>query len=62
MRQASWIAFLLLTVGLLTYEASLNDQQVTAAGSTPLSGAPDEGSWPSPWPTTDEGAWPEPRK
>lgn len=29
MRQASWIAFLLLTLGLVTYEASL-DQDATS--------------------------------
>lgn len=64
MRQASWIAFLLLTVGLLTYEASLDQQELNAASSPSVNQAPlgDEGSWPSPPPTTDEGSWPEPRQ
>ena len=63
MRQASWIAFLLLTVGLLGYEASVSQQEVAASGSSQM--APpvsDEGSWPSPPPSApDEGSWPEPR-
>jgi hypothetical protein len=37
MRQASWIAFLLMTLGLLSYSAAV-DQQETAAPSTEVAG------------------------
>jgi hypothetical protein len=37
MRQASWIAFLLFTVGLVTYEASI-DQSTVAATSDSTGG------------------------
>jgi hypothetical protein len=32
MRQASWIAFLLLAVGLLTYDATMDRQEANPAG------------------------------
>jgi hypothetical protein len=42
MRQASWIAFLLFTVGLVTYEAAID--QPDASDSTSISSdAPAEG-------------------
>jgi hypothetical protein len=34
MRQAGWIAFLLLTVGLVTYEASVDQSTVTATSDS----------------------------
>lgn len=33
MRQASWIAFLLLAVGLLSYEAALDQQDAAVGGN-----------------------------
>jgi hypothetical protein len=42
MRQASWIAFLLLAIGLVTYEASLDQQGVNAGDQTvAVGGAPE---------------------
>jgi hypothetical protein len=49
MRQASWVAFLLLAVGLLTYEATV-DQQDVAAGISPDSGLADGGGGAPPPP------------
>ncbi len=47
MRQATWIAFLLFTVGLVTYEASV-DQTVTATSDSSTRIETDEGGggWP----------------
>lgn len=42
MRQASWIAFLLLAVGLLSYEASLDQQE--SAASAPIEAFADGGT------------------
>lgn len=53
MRQASWIAFLLLAVGLLSYEASLDQQEATATEATvtaPEVDIPAEGDLPPPRP------------
>ena len=47
MRQASWIAFLLMTLGLLSYNAAV-DQQETTAPSTEIVGF--EGGMPDPTP------------
>ena len=47
MRQASWIAFLLMTLGLLSYTAAV-DQQETSAQSEEVAGL--EGGFPSPTP------------
>lgn len=49
MRQASWIAFLLLAVGLVTYEASLDPQEVTS-GLQPDVGIADGGTGEPPPP------------
>ncbi len=38
MRQASWIAFLLLTLGLVTYEASLDQDTQPAEEISTLEG------------------------
>lgn len=42
MRQASWIAFLLFTIGLVTYEASV-DQTATATSGISDPSQTDEG-------------------
>ena len=49
MRQASWIVFLLMAVGLVSYGAAVDRQDVTLTERAgPL--APIEGNWPSPKP------------
>jgi hypothetical protein len=49
MRQASWIVFLLMAVGLVSYVAAVDRQDVTLEEQTgPL--APLEGGMPSPKP------------
>jgi hypothetical protein len=49
MRQASWIAFLLLAVGLLSYEASLDQEQGTSASNATVQEMAD-GELPPPKP------------
>jgi hypothetical protein len=49
MRQASWIVFLLMTVGLLSYEASLERSSVPSQG-VPEDGQQLEGDIPPPTP------------
>jgi len=49
MRQVSWIAFLLFTVGLVTYEATIDQSSATAASDTSTSPHQTEeggGGWP----------------
>jgi hypothetical protein len=49
MRQASWIAFLLLTLGLVTYEASLDQDAQTPTEEVALEGGyGDPGPGPKP--------------
>jgi hypothetical protein len=49
MRQASWIAFLLLTLGLVTYEASLDAGPATLEEPLFLDGGTGV-PWPDPKP------------
>jgi hypothetical protein len=43
MRQASWIAFLLLTIGLVTYEASVDETVTATSEMTDAAPPTDEG-------------------
>jgi hypothetical protein len=47
MRQASWIVFLLMTLGLLTYEAA-SDRSSVSSQSAPEGGQQLEGDMPPP--------------
>ena len=43
MRQAGWIAFLLFTVGLVTYEATIDQSSAPATSDTSIVYQTDEG-------------------
>ena len=50
MRQAGWIAFLLLTVGLVTYEASVDRSTVAATSDSSTNvNQTEEGGGGFPW-------------
>jgi hypothetical protein len=49
MRQAGWIAFLLFTVGLVTYEASIDPSTAAATSDSSTVNQTDEGGGQIPW-------------
>ena len=65
MRQASWIAFLLMALGIVSYEAALDRQETSGQSAMTVGREPaldGGGGWPSPAPSTLDGGggWPSP--